>query len=84
MRENEEKRSVESYDLHDMGKLIIPFEETLKRHQTKPNCNDFGEEAMRRWWREKDFSDVLNEVSITSERDIESIVSDICNTVINN
>ena len=39
---------------------------------------------MRRWWREKDFSDVLNEVSITSERDIESIVSDICNTVINN
>ena len=62
----------------------IPFEETLKRHQTKPNCNDFGEEAMRRWWREKDFSDVLNEVSITSERDIESIVSDICNTVINN
>lgn len=25
----------------------IPFEETLKRHQTKPNCNEFGEEAMR-------------------------------------
>ena len=67
-----------------MGKRIIPFEETLKRHQTKSNCNDFCEEAMRRWWREKDFSDVLNEVSITSERDIESIVSDICNTVINN
>ena len=22
----------------------IPFEETLKRHQTKPNCNEFGEE----------------------------------------
>lgn len=60
----------------------IPFEETLKRHKTKPNCNDFGEEAMRRWWREKDFSDVLNEVIITSERDIESIVSDICNTVL--
>ena len=29
----------------------LPFEETLKRHQTKPNCNDFGEEEMRRWWR---------------------------------
>lgn len=36
-----------------------PFEETLKRHQTKPNCNEFGEEAMRKWWREKDFSGVL-------------------------
>lgn len=61
----------------------LPFEETLKRHQTKPNCNDFGEEAMRRWWREKDFSDVLNEVVITAERDIESIVEDIYNTVLN-
>lgn len=61
----------------------LPFEETLKRHQTKPNCNEFGEEAMRRWWREKDFSDVLDEISITAEKDIESIVRDICNTVLN-
>lgn len=36
---------------------------------------------MLRWWREKDFSDVLNEISITSERDIEGIVNDIYNTV---
>lgn len=38
----------------------IPFEETLKRHQTKPNCNEFGEEAMRKWWREKDFFRCIN------------------------
>lgn len=61
----------------------IPFEETVKRHRTKPNCNDFGEEEMCRWWREKDFSDVLNEVSITSEREMESIVSEIWNAVRN-
>ena len=61
----------------------LPFEETLKRHQTKPNCNEFGEEAMRRWWREKDFSDVLNEKIITSEKDIQSIVSDIYDYVFN-
>ena len=61
----------------------LPFEETLKRHQTKPNCHEFGEEAMQSWWREKDFSDVLNEASITSEKDIESIVADIVNTVSN-
>ncbi len=60
----------------------LPFEETLKRHQTKPNCHDFGEEAMRRWWREKDFSDVLNEVCITPEKDMESIVKDICNAIL--
>lgn len=27
----------------------IPFEETLRRHETKPNRADFGEEAMRDW-----------------------------------
>ncbi len=59
----------------------LPFEETLKRHQTKPNCNDFGEEAMRRWWRDKDFSDVLNEHVITAEKDIQTIIREICDSV---
>ena len=59
----------------------LPFEETLKRHQTRAKCNEFGEEAMRRWWREKDFSDVLKEVRITSEKDMESVVQDIYNAV---
>lgn len=61
----------------------LTFEETLKRHQTKPNCHEFGEEAMRRWWREKDFSDVLNEITITDEEDMESIVTEIVDTVSN-
>lgn len=60
----------------------LPFEETLKRHQTKPNCRDFGEDEMRRWWRENDFSEVLNEVRITAERNIDNIVGDIFNTVL--
>ena len=37
----------------------------------------------RDWWREKDYSDVLHEVSITAEKDRESIVRDIWNTVLN-
>lgn len=61
----------------------LTFEETLKRHQTKPNCHEFGEEAMRRWWREKDFSDVLHEFTITDEEDMESIVTEIVDTVSN-
>ena len=61
----------------------LTFEETLKRHQTKPNCHEFGEEVMRRWWREKDFSDVLHEVTITAEKDVESIVTEIIDTVSN-
>ncbi|CDD47055.1 uncharacterized protein BN699_00238 [Firmicutes bacterium CAG:534] len=60
----------------------LPFEETLRRHQTKPNCGEFGEEAMRRWWREKDFSPVLKEKSITSEKEIQDIVGEICGEVL--
>lgn len=61
----------------------IPFEETLKRHQTRQQCNEFGEKEMRSWWREKDFSDILHEKIITSEKDIQAIVRDICNDVLN-
>lgn len=60
----------------------LPFEETLKRHKSKPNCNDFGEEEMRRWWREKDYSDLLCEIRITADKDKESIVDDIYNKII--
>lgn len=60
----------------------LPFEETLKRHQTKSNCHEFGEEEMRRWWKEKDFSDVLTEVSIPLEKEAERIVLDIHDTVL--
>ena len=60
----------------------LTFEETLKRHQTRPKSDEFGEEEMRKWWREKDFSNVLKEVCITSEKDVESIVSDIYQSVL--
>lgn len=60
----------------------LPFEETLRRHKTKPNCNDFGEEAMRSWWKEKDYTSILSEVAIKADKDKESIVRDIFDTVI--
>lgn len=55
----------------------------MKRRQTKPTRGDFGEEEMRRWWREKDFSNILNEVCITSDKDKDSIVNEIYDFVIN-
>lgn len=62
----------------------ISFEETLRRHQTKPNRNDFGEEAMRSWWKEKDYSDILNEIMISESYSKEDIVRIIYNDVIKN
>lgn len=32
----------------------IPYEATLERHQTKPNCNDWSADDMRRWYRDRD------------------------------
>ena len=59
----------------------LPFEETLRRHETKPNRADFGEEDMRRWWREKDFIGFIPEKTIgedvTLEAAAERILSDI-------
>lgn len=55
----------------------IPFEETLKRHRTRAKSSEFGEEAMREWWVEKDYSDVLDETPITADKDKEIIVQEI-------
>ncbi len=59
----------------------LPFEETVRRHGTKPNCRDFGPEDMRAWWREKDFSDVLHETVIPPEKDAERVVEEIYSAV---
>lgn len=45
----------------------IPFEETVRRHYTKPNANDFGEIEMREWWKEKDYLGVDNEIVINGD-----------------
>ena len=60
----------------------LSFEETLKCHQTRTCRNEFGEKEMKSWWREKDFSPILNEITITDEKDIQSIVSQIYKTVL--
>lgn len=59
----------------------ISFEETLRRHKTKPNCNEFGAEEMKQWWREKDLSNELAESLITDEKELQNIISEIYETV---
>lgn len=45
----------------------ISFEETLRRHQTKPNRDEFGEADMRRWWKEKDFLDIIPQTVLNED-----------------
>ncbi len=59
----------------------LPFEETLLRHQTKPNRMEFGEAEMRRWWREKDYLPMIREQIITREISLDELVEMICQTI---
>lgn len=55
----------------------ISFEETLRRHQTKPNRYDFGEEDMRRWWQEKDYLGNIEETILGEDISLEGAVEKI-------
>ena len=59
----------------------LPFEETLMRHETKPNKSDFGEEDMRRWWKEKDYIGIIPEKIITKDMSFSETVDMIFNDV---
>ena len=59
----------------------LPFEETLQRHATKPNRAEFGEQDMRRWWKEKDYSNIIPEKTITRDMSISDTVDMIYNIV---
>ncbi len=61
----------------------LPFEETLKRHSTKPNRNDFGENDMRRWWREKDYLSLIRETILTESISLNETVDMIYQKVNN-
>ena len=52
----------------------IPFEETLNRHQQKPNAHEFGEKQMKEWWNEKDLLDIIPEILLYKELSLNEIV----------
>ena len=52
----------------------IPFEETLLRHSTKPNRNDYGESDIRRWWKETDLLTMISETALHKEASLQDAV----------
>lgn len=59
----------------------VSFEETLRRHATKPNAHEFGEKEMREWWKEKDYLDFKEEKFITNEMSPEQTLNLIYDSV---
>jgi predicted ABC-type ATPase len=60
----------------------IPFEETIIRHRAKPNANEFGEIEMKRWWKEKDYINIISEQIINKDMTENEIVDMIIQQVV--
>lgn len=71
--------AVEEYGIENIYAYYydLPFEETLRRHSTKPNREDFGEEEMRRWWQEKDFLPTIRETVLKQDLSLDNAVEKI-------
>ena len=59
----------------------IPFEETLRRHETKPNSHEFGEKEMRQWYMPQDFLGVESERIISHTLSLKEVLDQIIGEV---
>jgi Zeta toxin len=53
----------------------LPFDETVRRHATKPVATEFGEHEMRQWWRGFQPIPALNEVVIGPDQCFDETVA---------
>jgi adenylylsulfate kinase-like enzyme len=53
----------------------VSFEETVRRHATKPNAHDFGEAAMREWWLEHDVLGIDGETLLPESLSLDDAVA---------
>jgi predicted kinase len=59
----------------------VSFEETLRRHQSKPQATEYGEAEMRSWYRPQDYLAGEVEHIIPEETSLEDAVALIMNEV---
>ena len=72
---------LDDYPNHFVYYFDIPFDETLRRHQTRSKTVEFGEAEMRRWWRDKDMLGTAGEFifdeTISQLSAVQTILDDI-------
>lgn len=54
--------------------MDVSFDETLKRHQTKPNNHEFGYQEMKEWYLPKDYLGATNEFVIPEKFSLDKAV----------
>ncbi|WP_410658396.1 AAA family ATPase [Amycolatopsis sp. lyj-112] len=57
--------------------LDVSFEESLRRHATRPQAHEFGPEHMREWYRERDLLGLAGEQLIPPASDLQTTVAHI-------
>jgi len=68
------ERAVKNSTSHHIYYLDIPFTETLNRHKTKPNRNEYGEKEMKKWFQEKDLLGFKGEIVIGPDSSLKNSV----------
>jgi adenylylsulfate kinase-like enzyme len=69
------RRLVEDHDGRSFAYFWdVPFEETLRRHATKPKAAEFGEAEMRDWWYGAAYVDGLTEATIEVEETLDDTI----------
>lgn len=48
------QRLLDLFDEAHVYYFDVPFEETVRRHNTKPNAHEYGEKELKEWWNERD------------------------------
>ena len=54
--------------------IDLPFEETVKRHNSRDKAKEFGVDMLKKWWSSQDFAPYLNEKCIYADMSKEEIV----------
>lgn len=65
--------------------LDVSFEETLRRHATKPNAHEYGEKEMREWFHEHDRTGFPGERVLPEdyylEQSVQTILRDVMKSI---
>lgn len=75
------KRLADTCPAHYFYYFDISFEETLRRHATKPNAHEFGEKEMKEWYHHHDLTHFEGEKVIPEENTLEQTVNMIATTL---
>lgn len=59
----------------------LSFEDTLIRHASREKSKEFGADALKRWWNDKDYLDQIHEKKIYADGSLENNLERILNDI---